>query len=191
MLVLTRKKEETIRIGQDIEITIIRVRGNSVRLGIKAPQEVRVARGELKPNQANAVPKSKADLPAPKPHTVESKMAHSAMRPKTSLSTLHTSSRGINRIATPPATQSSNQVELATIKDAGTENVDGTMTSNALHQMESKMSHKEKRTVQSRLDSYVQDDCTIPSKIIIGRTKNKTTKINTVCGPLSGYLQNL
>jgi carbon storage regulator CsrA len=47
MLVLTRKKDETITIGEGIEITVIRVRGNSVRIGIKAPQEVRVVRGEL------------------------------------------------------------------------------------------------------------------------------------------------
>lgn len=47
MLVLTRKASEQILIGDDIKITLVRVRGNSVRLGIEAPREVRVVRGEL------------------------------------------------------------------------------------------------------------------------------------------------
>ncbi|TWU46235.1 Carbon storage regulator [Rubripirellula tenax] len=47
MLVLTRKVDEQILIGDDIKITLIRVRGNSVRIGIEAPREVRVVRGEL------------------------------------------------------------------------------------------------------------------------------------------------
>ena len=47
MLVLTRKADEQIVIGDDIKITLVRVRGNSVRIGIEAPREVRVLRGEL------------------------------------------------------------------------------------------------------------------------------------------------
>lgn len=47
MLVLTRKMNEQILIGNDIKITLVRVRGNSVRIGIEAPREVRVVRGEL------------------------------------------------------------------------------------------------------------------------------------------------
>jgi carbon storage regulator CsrA len=47
MLVLTRKKQEQVRIGQEITITVIRVKGNYVQLGIEAPREVRVVRGEL------------------------------------------------------------------------------------------------------------------------------------------------
>jgi carbon storage regulator len=47
MLVLTRKLHETIRIGPDITITIVRVKGNTVRVGIEAPDSVRVVRGEL------------------------------------------------------------------------------------------------------------------------------------------------
>ncbi len=47
MLVLTRKANEQILIGDDIKITLVRVRGNSVRIGIEAPREVRVVRGEL------------------------------------------------------------------------------------------------------------------------------------------------
>ncbi len=47
MLVLTRKIDEAIRIGDDIKITVLRVKGNTVRIGIEAPREVRVVRGEL------------------------------------------------------------------------------------------------------------------------------------------------
>ncbi|MEM9368019.1 MAG: carbon storage regulator [Planctomycetota bacterium] len=49
MLVLTRKPDEKILIGDDIQITIVKVRGNQVRIGINAPDEVRVMRGELEP----------------------------------------------------------------------------------------------------------------------------------------------
>lgn len=47
MLVLTRKSRDTIRIGDNVTVTILRVKGNTVRVGIEAPREVRVVRGEL------------------------------------------------------------------------------------------------------------------------------------------------
>lgn len=47
MLVLTRKPQETIRIGKDITITVIKTKGQGVRIGIEAPSEVSVLRGEL------------------------------------------------------------------------------------------------------------------------------------------------
>ena len=47
MLVLTRKQSEKIRIGNNITITVIRMKGKSVRLGIEAPNNVSVLRGEL------------------------------------------------------------------------------------------------------------------------------------------------
>ena len=49
MLVLTRKLKESIRIGDNITITVLRVKGNTVRIGIEAPRDVRVVRGELAP----------------------------------------------------------------------------------------------------------------------------------------------
>jgi carbon storage regulator len=49
MLVLSRKKSEKIRLGDEIEITIVRVSGNKVRLGIQAPPDVAVLREELSP----------------------------------------------------------------------------------------------------------------------------------------------
>jgi carbon storage regulator len=47
MLVLTRKYQEKIRIGDNITITVLRTKGKAVRLGIEAPSEVPVIRGEL------------------------------------------------------------------------------------------------------------------------------------------------
>ncbi len=47
MLVLTRKVQEQIKIGQNITLTIVRVSGQSVRIGIDAPQEVRIMRSEI------------------------------------------------------------------------------------------------------------------------------------------------
>lgn len=50
MLVLTRKKTESIKIGNDIVITVIQTGKGTVRLGIEAPAHVRVLRGELAPH---------------------------------------------------------------------------------------------------------------------------------------------
>lgn len=47
MLVLTRKQSETIQIGNSITITVLRMKGKAVRLGIQAPQDYNVIRGEL------------------------------------------------------------------------------------------------------------------------------------------------
>lgn len=47
MLVLSRKPGEAIRIGDDIEISVIEVRGDTVRIGISAPRNVPVFRMEL------------------------------------------------------------------------------------------------------------------------------------------------
>jgi len=52
MLVLTRKYQEKIRIGDNITITVLRTKGKAVRLGIEAPPEVSVIRGELAFQQA-------------------------------------------------------------------------------------------------------------------------------------------
>lgn len=47
MLILTRRTGETIRIGDDIEVTVLGVKGNQVRIGIKAPNTVEVHRQEI------------------------------------------------------------------------------------------------------------------------------------------------
>lgn len=47
MLILSRRIGETMRIGDDIEVVVLGVRGNQVRLGVKAPKDVSVHRQEI------------------------------------------------------------------------------------------------------------------------------------------------
>jgi carbon storage regulator len=47
MLVLSRQRDETIMIGDDIEITVVDIRGDKVRLGINAPSHIPVHRKEV------------------------------------------------------------------------------------------------------------------------------------------------
>ena len=47
MLVLSRQKDESIMIGDEVEITIVDVRGDKVRLGITAPKSIAVHRREI------------------------------------------------------------------------------------------------------------------------------------------------
>ena len=47
MLVLSRKPGEKIHIGSDITITVIEGRGNKIRIGIEAPEDVPILRAEL------------------------------------------------------------------------------------------------------------------------------------------------
>lgn len=47
MLVLSRTRDETIMIGDDVEITVVDVRGDKVRLGINAPRSIQVHRKEV------------------------------------------------------------------------------------------------------------------------------------------------
>lgn len=68
MLVLSRKKNESIVIDNNITITVIEIRGDKVRLGIVAPKEVPVHRQEVHDQiHANDPPQSKAP-PPPKPN---------------------------------------------------------------------------------------------------------------------------
>ncbi len=47
MLVLSRQRDETIMIGDDVQVTIVDIRGDKVRLGITAPREIQVHRKEV------------------------------------------------------------------------------------------------------------------------------------------------
>lgn len=52
MLVLSRKPNQSIRIGNEITIKIVRVKGNTIQLGIEAPKEIPVVRSELLDKEA-------------------------------------------------------------------------------------------------------------------------------------------
>jgi carbon storage regulator len=59
MLVLTRKLMEKLFIGDDICVTVVRLEGGQVRLGIDAPRDVTVVRAELVPHRP--VPRLRSD----------------------------------------------------------------------------------------------------------------------------------
>lgn len=71
MLVLTRKKQQSIMIGDDIEIAVLDVIGDKVRIGIQAPREVAVFRKEvfleIRAPQAQAQDPVAGALPATEP----------------------------------------------------------------------------------------------------------------------------
>ncbi len=47
MLILTRRVGETLKIGEQVDVTVLGVKGNQVRIGIKAPKTVAVHREEI------------------------------------------------------------------------------------------------------------------------------------------------
>ena len=70
MLVLSRQRDESIIIGDNIVITIVDIRGDKVRLGIEAPVEIPVHRQEVydaiqRENMHDEASKSKSSEPAP------------------------------------------------------------------------------------------------------------------------------
>lgn len=70
MLVLTRKLQQQIKIGDNITVTVLRISGTTVRIGVDAPRDVRVVRNELPPEAANEAADpliSTAETPAEKP----------------------------------------------------------------------------------------------------------------------------
>ncbi len=65
MLVLSRKKNESIVINDDITIVVVEIRGDKVRLGVEAPREVPVHRREVYDaiKRSNEVPSEPAESP--------------------------------------------------------------------------------------------------------------------------------
>jgi carbon storage regulator len=52
MLVLSRRENERVKLGNSIVVTVVRLAGDRVRLGIEAPADIRVLRGELESQPA-------------------------------------------------------------------------------------------------------------------------------------------
>lgn len=76
MLVLTRRANQSIMIGQDIVVTVLEVRGDQVRIGIKAPRDIDVHREEVfdavqRANQAAGSPSDSAARGLDKPTPTE------------------------------------------------------------------------------------------------------------------------
>ena len=67
MLVLSRKQNERIRVGDSVVVTVVRVSGDKVRIGIEAPPDVRVLRDELELELPGDVAlETSAELPIPR-----------------------------------------------------------------------------------------------------------------------------
>ncbi|MFM7293149.1 MAG: carbon storage regulator [Planctomycetia bacterium] len=67
MLVLSRKQNERIRVGDSVVVTVVRVSGDKVRIGIEAPPNVRVLRDELEDAMIGEVTlEVPAELPIPR-----------------------------------------------------------------------------------------------------------------------------
>jgi len=67
MLVLSRKKDESIVINNDIRIVVVEIRGDKVRLGVEAPKEVPVHRQEVYEAIARGEPAPPAEVAVPDP----------------------------------------------------------------------------------------------------------------------------
>ena len=93
MLVLTRKQEQQIQIGENITLTILKVKGQSVRVGVEAPQGVRILRGELVATSDLA-----EEVPAESTVSAEDDVSPTEIEGKAQSSTAHGSAkRGLRR----------------------------------------------------------------------------------------------
>ena len=73
MLVLTRKLMEKLYIGDDVCVTVVRLEGGQVRLGIDAPREVAVVRAELIDGRAPAPPQNPDPTAPPPPMAIRTR----------------------------------------------------------------------------------------------------------------------
>jgi carbon storage regulator len=84
MLVLSRQRDESIMIGDDVEITIVDVRGDKVRLGITAPKHIPVHRREIYDAiQREKAQKAEAEVHANPENEVAEKPEEAARRKST------------------------------------------------------------------------------------------------------------
>jgi carbon storage regulator len=70
MLVLSRKQNERIRVGESVVLTVVRVGGDKVRLGIEAPPSMRVLRDELEDDEEEVELALTSTLPHPLPRVL-------------------------------------------------------------------------------------------------------------------------
>lgn len=61
MLIISRRLNEAFYIGNDIKVVILELRGSQVRIGIEAPKDKIIRRGEISPNEVNKEQQEKKD----------------------------------------------------------------------------------------------------------------------------------
>ncbi len=109
MLVLTRKPNQQVRIGNDIVITVVKVKGNTIRLGIEAPRDVRVLRCELDPIEKSAEDKSHSNSISNNNHnTVDGEQYHCDAEDQLLETNKRTSAKRTMHRETPIASDSDN-----------------------------------------------------------------------------------
>ncbi len=64
MLILTRRPQEAIRIGEDVTVTVLGIEGNKVRIGISAPRHISVDRQEVHDRKQRDGASNGSDPPA-------------------------------------------------------------------------------------------------------------------------------
>lgn len=79
MLVLSRKEGERLVIGDNVVITVNRISGNRITLGIEAPRDVRIVRGELEP-KSDAAPSRTGRQVAPAERDTSDSASASSMQ---------------------------------------------------------------------------------------------------------------
>jgi carbon storage regulator CsrA len=126
MLVLSRKAREQIQIGDEVVVTILQVKGQSVRIGIEAPKNVRVLRSEL-PRHETASSEAAADVadhePTTKTKTRSSRATPRSAHPgehsersQSSPLASHLDARRSPRLSIPESMRSSQRMEVSVVR---------------------------------------------------------------------------
>ena len=101
MLVLSRKLDEIIHIGDDIVVKIVKIRGNVVGLGIMAPQNVKVMRSEVLARSATSTSESLSSLARNRAGESEQLQAGGGLVPMVGNSANPVPATGVSPIAEP------------------------------------------------------------------------------------------
>ncbi len=213
MLVLTRKADEQILIGENVKITIVKVRGNSVRLGIEAPREIRVVRGELDPlpsinappkqvtatetessssnNEAKTMPKKPHRKAKSRvPHSVHSKFAPThAVKNQSSTDRHQRTSTGSQSSDVVPKNGNCEQTRSSPLGQRPINRLKTIASNQRDSNAASNDTRKTTASEHSNHDEQSKEEL-IPRTLLVGRIKKTFASQQPTQGPLSRYLGN-
>jgi carbon storage regulator len=98
MLILTRRAGEALRIGDDIEVTVMAVNGSQVRIGISAPREIAVDREEIAERKRRDRENGNMRAPSGNMHAPSGNMRASSGNTRTSSDTRATADAGGHKL---------------------------------------------------------------------------------------------